>query len=220
MDYLDNDETNEDINEYTKEVLEQISIVRLQLEIIKKWYLDDWLKMYDEKYCLCELKYKKLKKKLDSLNSFIYSCIFEPKWYHFCICLRTFFEILRSYLDKDCLNNKNNSELWKHNDNLEKYINLIFEKEKYSIDKKINKLKIWNSYLSEPLHWFPIYYKLPKPKKDNNTQNVLSEINKVINLLIKNNILTINKNNKYCVETSLKFIKNSYLQEFKKNTKK
>lgn len=218
---MNNLDEKKDIDKYIEELLEEISVLRLQLEIINNWLFKDWLDFYDEKIYLYEQEYEKETNKLKCWAYFIYACIFEPKWYQFCVYLRTFFEALNIYFNKDSIKHKKNPEMWESSKNLKAYIDLIFHQKKYknkifNDDEIKEELKEINSHLSEPLHGFSYYFEhlYSQPEIMN------KDIKKIVNLLINNNTIRIDLKNKSCVKEFLDLIKNSCQKEFNKLLKK
>lgn len=181
------DKKDKDIDEYVKYIVEQILLIKTYLDIITNWYDNDWFVNIKEK----KDKHPNSEDAINTCNfrnDFIRNHIYEPKWYLYCIYVRTFLDVLKIYLKKEHRDHTKYKEMWESSKYLEYYVHLIFKTGKYKVfnDSKeiIKELEKLTSFLSKPLHRFSIYFNEINGLDENTNQ----DIDNIVNLILKHGI--------------------------------
>lgn len=180
-----------DIDKYTSSTIDEIWLIRRELDIIGKWHDVDWSNLLAKEMEHFERDHKYFMNKWDEWNYLIERYIWIPKNYEYIVCVRTFMDILRVYLDKNHQDHKNNRKMWSSSKFLEYWVHLIFKTGYYNNkiydDKEIiDELKDLMSFLSLPLHNFSIYFNRKKglDNKENLNKDMNYKVDNIINLIL------------------------------------
>lgn len=185
---------DKDIDKHLEMLVNQILILKTELDILKDWYINEWK-------LICNKIEKKFKTNMvKKRSSWIQKYIFEPKRYQYTVYVRAFLDKLYVYLKKGHRDHKKNVNMWESSKYLKYYIDLIFYAKPFSDyvykneDEVLKELSNLISFLSNPLHGFSNYFNkvyVPDDKvnETDKIEKVLQEkINYIVDLILKRNI--------------------------------